>query len=189
MSEPISKPMSEPIPASPRTPLHRRNIDVQGYLREDGLWEIEGVLEDTKGYDIELFDRGRIEVGGFLHRMRLTLIINDQLQILDARAIMYHTPYQDCPGAAQQYQALVGLQIGKGWLADARKAVGRLSGCTHLTEMLPVLSTAAMQTIRGYHLSHTAGYSNGSEERKAVLNTCYGFRPGGRAQIHLWPEE
>ncbi|MCY0967381.1 DUF2889 domain-containing protein [Parathalassolituus penaei] len=171
-----------------RTPLHRRNIDVQGYLRDDGLWEVEGVLRDTKSYEMDLIDKGRIPVGDALHHMTLTLTVNEQLQIVDARAGMHATPYQDCPAASQQYAALIGLQIRSGWMDDAKKAIGRATGCTHLTEMLPVLATAAIQTIRGYHLNFTPGFSNGDRE-KVMLNTCYGFRVGGRAQNLLWPEK
>ena len=37
-------------PPAPRRALHRRSILMQGYSREDGLWDIEGELLDTKDY-------------------------------------------------------------------------------------------------------------------------------------------
>ena len=168
--------------------MHRRNIDARGYLREDGLWDIEGVIQDTKGYELKLPDRGDVPEGGFLHHLTLTLTVDEQLNIVDAYAEMFYTPYLDCPGAAVSYEALVGLQIGKGWINEARRAIGRVSGCAHLTELLPVLASAAMQSIRGYHLNFTPGFIGGDEERKNMLNTCHGFRTGGRAQIRLWPD-
>ncbi|KEA64193.1 hypothetical protein ADIMK_1439 [Marinobacterium lacunae] len=172
-----------------RTPLHKRSIDVQGYRREDGLWEVEGILRDTKSYEMKLPDRGAIAPGGYLHNMVLTLTVDDQLTIVDARAGMDDTPYQDCPMAAAQYAALIGLRIRSGWMDDAKKAIGRSTGCTHLTELLPVLATAAIQTIRGYHLQHTPGFNRSDTEKSMVMNTCFGFREGGRAQKLLWPEE
>jgi len=174
--------------ANKRTPLHRRNIDVQGYLRDDGLWEVEGILQDTKGYDITLLDRGNVPRGGFLHHLTLTLVFDTSLTIIDTRTSMIDTPYRDCPGAELQYKALVGLQIKKGWIDEVRKAIGRTTGCTHLTEMLPVLATAAMQTLRGQRLQNDPEYMAGSEERRGMLGSCHGFRIGGRAQIALWPE-
>lgn len=171
-----------------RTPLHRRNIDVQGYLRNDGLWEVEAILVDTKAYDIDLIDKGHIPIGGPLHHMTLTLTVDDSLTIVDARAGMHATPYQDCPSASKQYEVLIGLQIKSGWMDEAKKAIGRATGCTHLTELLPVLATAAIQTIRGYHLTFSEGYSSGDKERKAMMGTCFGFRDGGRAHHLLWPE-
>ena len=34
----------------PRTPLHTREVTFNGYAREDGLWDIEGHLKDTKSH-------------------------------------------------------------------------------------------------------------------------------------------
>ncbi|GGC06499.1 hypothetical protein GCM10011352_35890 [Marinobacterium zhoushanense] len=181
--------MNDAVTPVKRTPLHKRSIEVQGYLRDDGLWEVEGALVDTKGYDIDLPDRGRIPVGGYLHNMTLTLTVDDRLKIVDARAAIADSPYQDCPMAAQQYAALIGLTIRSGWMEEAKKAIGRVTGCTHLTELLPVLATAAIQTIRGYHLQNTEGFNRSDKEKTMVQNTCFGFRDGGRAQRLLWPEE
>jgi hypothetical protein len=33
-----------------RTPLHTREISFNGYARDDGLWDIEGHLKDTKSH-------------------------------------------------------------------------------------------------------------------------------------------
>lgn len=172
-----------------RTAMHRRNIDVQGYKRSDGLWDVEGVLQDTKGYDMKLSDKGVVPQGGYLHQMILTITIDDTLKIHEARAQMLDTPYLDCPGAAVSYDALVGLRIQKGWMDEAKKAVGRSTGCTHITEMLPVIATAAIQTIRGYRLQYEKGYASSGTERSGLMNTCHGFRIGGRAQARLWPHE
>lgn len=172
-----------------RTPLHRRNIDVQGYLRSDGLWDIEAVLIDTKSYEMDLIDKGIIAVGESLHQMILTMTVDDDLNIVDMRAQMQATPYQDCPGAARQYAALIGLKIKSGWMDTAKRAIGRATGCTHLTELLPVLATAAIQTIRGYKMHNEPGYTNGEQERKGMTNSCYGYRDNGRAQNLLWPDE
>ena len=34
--------------AVPRDHIHTREIRCRGFRRRDGLWDIEGVLEDTK---------------------------------------------------------------------------------------------------------------------------------------------
>ena len=40
-----------PLPrAHARKLIHTRTIDCRGYEREDGLWDIEGHLTDTKTY-------------------------------------------------------------------------------------------------------------------------------------------
>ena len=36
--------------SAPRQLMHNRAIECRGYQREDGLWDIEGHLVDTKTY-------------------------------------------------------------------------------------------------------------------------------------------
>ncbi|MGB0663390.1 MAG: DUF2889 domain-containing protein [Pontibacterium sp.] len=171
-----------------RTPLHKRRIEVQGFLREDKLWDIEALLFDTKAYPLDLPDPGVncVEVGKPLHDMTLTITVDDDLLIVDAYAKMMATPYLDCPNAANIYENLIGIRIGKGWINEVRQALQRNHACTHLTEMLPVLATAAFQTIRGYHLNFTEGFAASASEKRTHLDTCYGFRTGGRADTIVW---
>ena len=51
-------PLTEP---AARELLHTRVIDMRGYIRDDGLWDIEGHLTDNKsyGYDGRLPRLGR----------------------------------------------------------------------------------------------------------------------------------
>lgn len=49
-------------PAAPRTHAHSRTITFHGYAREDGLWEIEASMTDTKTYDYEA-ERGLVRTG------------------------------------------------------------------------------------------------------------------------------
>ena len=42
------------LPAVPRQPLHRRTISIRGYKREDGLFDVEGHLHDTKDFDFNV---------------------------------------------------------------------------------------------------------------------------------------
>lgn len=172
-----------------RTLMHNRQIDIQGYLRDDGLWEVEGELRDTKSYPFDLIDRGLVQVGGYLHHMKLTLVYDERLTIHDVRAEVYETPYFDCPGAKDAYQALIGIRIRSGWIDEAKAAVGKVTGCTHLTELLPVLATGAIQTLRGYQIQHDESRDTVRKGKDLMLNSCYGFREGGRAQTYFWPEE
>ncbi|MFK4751636.1 MULTISPECIES: DUF2889 domain-containing protein [Oceanospirillaceae] len=178
--------MTEEASPVTRTPLHRRQIDVQGYLRSDGLWEVEGTLLDTKGYEANLPDRGCLIIGDALHDMTLTLVVDDRLVIREVRAAMRATPYQDCHGAAPRYDLLVGMKIRSGWINDVKETLGRQHACTHLTELLPVLATAAFQTLQGYRLEFQTGFADSPANRKRMDNTCYGYRDGGRADTLVW---
>src|SRR3954451_8363882 len=48
--EPDRMPLSPP---APREMLHRRAIDIRGWRRDDGLYDIEAHLLDTKAYPFE----------------------------------------------------------------------------------------------------------------------------------------
>ncbi|MDR0933594.1 MAG: DUF2889 domain-containing protein, partial [Burkholderiaceae bacterium] len=45
-----------PLPESPhrRTLKHRRNIEIEFYLRDDDLWDIDANFVDMKPFDLEL---------------------------------------------------------------------------------------------------------------------------------------
>ncbi len=162
---------------------------MQGYLREDGLWDVEAELKDTKSYELELISRGRVPVGGYLHRMIFRLTVDDQLIIREVDAGMADTPYPDCNGASERYQELIGLKIKSGWLEEAKSVLGRKQGCTHLTELLPVLATGAIQTIRGYQINNDSNHETIINGKKYMLDSCYGFRDGGLAAHTFWPDE
>jgi hypothetical protein len=44
-------------------------------------------------------------------------------------------------------QRLVGESIGKGWREVVRRKIGRLEGCTHLSELLGPAVTTLFQTM------------------------------------------
>ena len=41
-------------PPAPRAPQHTRTTVFNGYRRDDGLWDIEGELRDTKSVPFEI---------------------------------------------------------------------------------------------------------------------------------------
>src|SRR3954469_18242502 len=74
--EPARMPLSPP---APREMLHRRAIDIRGWKRADGLYDIEAYLEDTKAYPFENDDRGTILPGEPLHGLFLRLTVNEEM--------------------------------------------------------------------------------------------------------------
>lgn len=137
-------PLPEP---APRAPIHSRRVECRGYRRQDGLWDIEGLLVDTKAYPFENSYRGVIAPGVPLHEMRLRLTIDDELRIHDVVAAMDANPYAVCPAITPNFAKLIGLRIGAGWRKDVLARLGGVQGCTHLVELLWPLATAAYQTV------------------------------------------
>ena len=123
-------PLSKP---SPRKPMHTRTVECRGYLRDDGLWDIEGHLVDTKPYAIPNQDRGgEIPAGEPLHEMWIRLTVDTDLVVQDVEACTDHGPYSVCGDIIENFKALKGLAIKAGWTQKTRELLGGTKGCTHL---------------------------------------------------------
>lgn len=134
----------------PREPVHTRAITTQGFLRADGLWDLEAELVDTKAYPTTTNgDRPR-DAGEPVHRMQIRLTIDDTLTVRGAVAAMPNTPFAECTPAAEPFGGLVGARIGPGWRKQVDAAMGGVRGCTHLRELLGVMATVAFQTVPGF---------------------------------------
>ena len=110
------------MPLSPppeRELLHSRDIVLRGYLRVDGLYDIEAHLTDTKTYGSANRDRGYIHAGEPIHGMWLRLTVDEERRIVACEASSDHTPYAICPAAAPNFARLAGLQIKPGFLKEA----------------------------------------------------------------------
>lgn len=137
-------PLSEP---QARKKLHHRLIDCQGFEREDGLFDIEGRLTDTKTYGFDTIIRGRVEPGDFVHDMKIRMTLDDNFTIVDFEAVSDHHPYKNCGDIAPDYKKLIGLRIIPGFSEASEKAIGGPRGCTHHTSLLKDLANTAYQTL------------------------------------------
>jgi hypothetical protein len=141
--------MSLSEPKARRESLHRRAIEIVGYRREDGLYDIEGHLLDSK--DVAFKVGGQLRAPGEpVHGMWLRITVDRELRIVDAEANTEAMPYEGvCERIAPDYAKLIGLVIGPGYLRGLKERLGGLHGCTHLTELAGSLATAAFQTFAG----------------------------------------
>ena len=169
-----------PFPdASPRKHVHTRAIDYRGYEREDGLWDIEAHMTDTKTYEFSNKWRGTVPVGEPMHEMLLRVTIDDSFVVQDIFAATEHSPFEMCPAIAPNYKKLIGIKMGPGWRKAIRMKVGGTEGCTHLTELLFPMATVAMQTI--WPIRSKRKQESDTEEkqpqgkRPVVLDTCHAW--------------
>ena len=136
-------------PTSPRQTLHHRDISVRGYKRDDGLFDIEGHLHDTKAVDFNVAS-GRRQAGESLHSMWLRITIDRTLTIVAAEAATDAMPYVDyCDQITPDYKKLIGLTIRPGFSGRVKQLLGGTSGCTHITDLVGIVATTAFQTIAG----------------------------------------
>jgi hypothetical protein len=172
-----------PLPESkPRTLRHTRRIELNGYEREDGLWDIEAHLVDTKAYEFRNHFRGPLTPGEPIHDLWLRLTVDDGFTIRAVEACTDYAPFPSCPEVAPNYQALVGMRIGSGWTDQVRQKMGLTGGCTHLFELLRPLATVAIQTIMPLRKRDPE-----PGKRPRLLDTCYGWRAEGEAIREVHP--
>jgi len=174
-------PLSEP---APRSRAHTRAIECHGYRREDGLFDIEGRLTDTKTYAFENRYRGEIPPGGFVHDMWLRLTVDRDFVIVGVEAASDATPFAACLDAPGLYQALAGESLTPGFTRRSAAKVGGVAGCTHITELLGRLATVAHQTIHPF-LRKDPHKARG---RPSLVNSCVAFRSDGEVVRVEWPD-
>lgn len=178
-------PLSEP---AERELLHLRDIELRGYRRADGLFDIEARLTDTKNYGFSNADRGRIEPGTPLHRMLARMTLGEDMVITAFEAATEFGPYTLCPDAAPNFARLAGLRVGRGFIKAANERVGGVHGCTHLRELLQQMATVAFQTLIVVRQQReTEPNADSTATRPAVLNTCLAYASDGPVVKRNWP--
>lgn len=141
--------MPLPPPAIDRTRLHQRRITFDGFKRADGLWDIEGQLVDTKDNPFPLHT-GTRQPGEPIHDIRVRLTIDTKMNVLDIVACAKSTPFTGtCEGILPDYRKVIGLNLFKGFVKAVKEIFRGTQGCTHLSELLMAMPTAAFQTFAG----------------------------------------
>ena len=180
--------MPLPDPAR-REHLHTRTIDCQGFAREDGMWDIEAHLQDTKTYASPNTSRGTIHPGEPLHDIRLRLTLDEKMQIHRVEAAIDSGPFSICGDIASDFTKLEGLQIGPGWMRQVRGHVDGMHGCTHLVELLQTLATVAFQTVPSPNRSgRTPALSDASRTKPTLIDSCHALRSDGPVVKREWPK-
>ncbi len=183
-------------PPAPRTHLHNRAIDCQGYLRDDGMWDIEARIVDTKTYVIENRWRGDLEPGVPIHNMGLRLTLDHNFTVHAVATTMDDQPHQICHHVLDNFQRLIGLRIGPGWNRKVKELLGGVEGCTHLVELLGPIATVAFQTTSSAvareiaRKAHPALYADAEPDpaqKPFVLNGCYTWRSDSPAVQEVYP--
>ena len=194
-------PLSQP---AERERLHTRAIEINGYRRADGQYDIEAHLTDRKSFGQTNYDRGYIEAEEPIHDMWLRLTLDEQMTIQAVEAVSDKTPYVMCPTAGPNFSRLVGMRIKAGFLREANHAVGGVVGCTHLRELLQQMATTAFQTINPAKARHdmqaegVASTIRGSDAfdtritekwggGNKILNTCLAYDAKGPLVKRRWP--
>lgn len=177
-------PLSEP---APRKLIHTRAIECKGYEREDGLWDIEAHLVDTKTYLHTRRHGGRPrEPGEPVHNMWLRLTIDLDMKVHDAEAATDAGPYAHCGDIVPNFKSLIGATIGPGWRRKTLELLGGTKGCTHLVELLGPLGTTAFQATGRAREARNAGKP--LLKKPYQLNACHVYKDDSEAVRERWPQ-
>jgi hypothetical protein len=177
-------PLSHP---APRKLVHTRAIECRGYERDDGLWDIEAHLVDTKTYVHSRRHGGRErQPGEPVHGMWLRLTIDLDLKVHDAEAVTDDGPYPNCGDIAPNFKALIGATIGPGWRRKTLEILGGTRGCTHLVELLGPLGTTAFQATGRAREARSGGKP--LVKKPYQLNACHVYKDDSDAVRERWPQ-
>ena len=189
-------PLSEP---APRQRFHTRVITIHGYKREDGLYDIEAELADTRAQAFSLPERGLLQPGEKLHGMRFRLTIDDRMLIHASEAVTEFSPFATCSGGAASFSRLAGLTIRPGFLREAIARVHGTDGCTHLRELIQQMATVAYQTLWPVRIAREraaaaaraagqpAGGPAGDDASESLINSCFAYAADSPVVRERWP--
>ena len=140
-----------PLSPSPvtRSRLHTRQVSYEGFRREDGRFDIEAHLTDVKDHDYALLTGVR-PAGEPVHDIWMRLTIGPDFVISAVEGSFDRMPYPDaCDTIVPAYERLVGASLVRGFRQVLHEAMGGVRGCSHITELLAFLPTAAIQMYAG----------------------------------------
>lgn len=175
--------MSLPVPTMPRRRVHTRSIQIEGHLRDDDLLELEASLSDVKDQDYRIAPGVR-PGGEPLHLMRVRITFDRAFNIVDAQASSDAVPYVgQCEGIAPAYRQLIGLNLLRGFRATVGEMFADVRGCTHMSELLLSLPTAAIQTFATFWRD-----TDDTPEKPFHLDGCHALDTSGETVRTYFPK-
>jgi hypothetical protein len=169
-----------------REELHHRRIDMRGYRRSDGLYEVEGRVVDRKPHDFQAVGGRAVPAHAPVHDMGVRLVFDDEMVVRDVATFTDAAPYLDCPGGGLALQALKGLRMTSGWSREVRNLLGGARSCTHLMELLIPLATTAFQSLSALRRERPDRLD--AAGRPTKIDSCYAYAAEGDLVRRRWPE-
>jgi hypothetical protein len=187
MSDPESETNASSDADVTREELHFRRIDMRGFRRSDGLYEVEGRVIDRKPHDFSPGGIGTVVPANQpVHDMGVRLIFDDQMIVRDVETFMDATPFAICRGGGEALRSLKGLQIGSGWNREVRSRIAAAESCTHLIELLIPLATTALQSLSTMRKGHPDRLDNTGRPTK--IGSCFAYGAHQDTVLRRWPE-
>jgi hypothetical protein len=174
-----------PLPAAhARERAHTRTVTYTGYRRADGLIDIDATLTDVKDRDYPLASGVR-PGGAPLHGISVRITFGRDMVVREVVAAHDANPYgKHCAAAVPDYSRLVGLNLADHFRLKLNDKMGGIKGCTHLTEMLAWLPSAAFQLLAG----ERKDFEPNADVKPFQLDRCFALRTQGEAVRAYYPK-
>lgn len=179
-------------PSYPRSAITTRSIRCDGFRREDGLWEVEAHLIDTRTYERPTPFRPTVAAGQPYHQMAVRLVFDDERTIREIEVAIDSHPFGECPSVVPNFQRLAGLRMGPGFNREVLARVGGEEGCTHVLTLVTDMATVAVQTLGSQILwndrasaQRVYGHQDG---KPPVIGACRGYGRSGEMVRRIYPE-
>lgn len=170
------------LPKVARSRAHLRRIEVEGFLREDGLLELDARLTDLKDRDMQLAS-GLRKHGDPLHDLMVRVTLDKNFSIIDVEACSDWVPYLGaCDTIGPAYRRLVGLNLLRGFRRTVSEMFADVRGCSHLTELLFSLPTAAIQTFATFRREN-----DDSGDKPFQLDRCHALETSSPTVLQYYP--
>jgi Protein of unknown function (DUF2889) len=167
--------------------LHFRRIDMRGYQRSDGLYQIEGRVTDRKPYNFIPASGGReVPANEEVHDMGVCLVFDRDMVVQEVHSFMNAMPYGNCPGGDAGLQAMKGAQMTKGWRREVQDRLGGDRSCAHLRDLLVPMATAAVQSMSVLRRNDPLRLDK--HGRPAKIDSCHAYSAHGELVLQHWPE-
>jgi hypothetical protein len=171
-------------PPAPRERLHLRRVSYEGFRRDDGLFDIDATLVDTKDHVYPLATGNRTPDQP-VHSMQIRVTVNTRFDVIDIEAATDEMPYPGrCDRITPEYKKLIGANLLRGFRKAIAEHMGGVKGCTHLSELLSFLPTAAVQTFAGLK-RETDGWA---DKKPFQLDACHALDTRGETVQLFYPK-
>lgn len=173
-------------PACPRKTAHTRTIHMHAYEREDGLLDLEALIEDSKPEPFSTSTR-HFPCGVPVHLMAIRITVNQAMDIIHAESSMQRMPFPSiCPEAQDSLDVLKGANLLKGFRGEIAKRIPSSDRCSHLSELAALLPTLAVQTL----MKEKPRDENAPPPttRPLKIGGCHAWREDGPLVLKYYPQ-
>lgn len=125
-------------------PLHERTYSIHVFRRDAGHILLQGTVHDEKPPGLYVVDDSNPLT---MHRMRVELEVDFPSLVISRAEVEFDDfPQTLCPMIADDYTALVGVSITRGFTHRVRELFGGPQGCAHVTALLQAMAPAVVQS-------------------------------------------